>query len=391
MAPGDTPFSWSAGFVRNSDWWWTAVSANGRYVSYAAPSGPGSPAIEVFRRDMLTGAIVVVSTGRAAGLPSPPPATHPAISADGSRAAFSSVANIGDLALYSGRHVYLRDLNAGTTTLVSSPGLPVAAADASDWPSLDASGNVVAFVSSASNLVATPLNAVPNVLARDLRTGVTTLVSKGYGSAAANGACSSPSVSRDGRYVAFQSVADNLKVSGTTYPYYALFVLDRSTGALTATGKQTLQIASDSDSSTQFTSDGRYVVFSSESTALVSADTNRSRDVFLFDYKYRPAPTLTTPTLSTKYVRRYRYFTIYGKVSKHTGSRGKVDIRLYRRTNSGYKFYKTYTVYTGTSSTSFKKTLRLPYTGKWCVRTYHPECGVYASKYSSYRYFTVYR
>lgn len=389
VAPAQTPFAWNATLAATSqDWWWTAISDDGRYIAYSAPAAQGSSRVDVHRRDMVGGEIVTVSVGRASD---GAPAVHPAISADGARVAFSVFANLDYLAAYSGRHVYLRDIERQTTALVSAPDPALAgAADSSDWPALNASGTVVAFVSSASNLVSTSLNAVPNVLVRDIEGAATTLASKGS-RGPANWPCYAPSLSRDGRYVAFQSGADNLKVSGTTYPYHALYVLDRTTGVLTATGAQTSVQPDDSGSSTGFTGESRFVTFSSASSGLVSGDTNASRDVFLFEYKAKPVPTVTTPSLSTSYVRRYRSFYISGKVSRHSGAQGKVEIRVYRRLSTGPKLYKAYTVYTGVGSAYYKKKLSLPSTGKWCVRTYHAECGVYASKYSSYRYFTVYR
>ena len=92
-----------------------------------------------------------------------------------------------------------------------------------------------------------------------------------------------PSISDDGRYVAFQSVATNL-VAGDSNANWDIFVRDRQ-AAIT----ERVSVASDESQGllgsrdTAISSSGRYVVFNSDATNLVAGDTNSVRDVFLRD------------------------------------------------------------------------------------------------------------
>ena len=71
-------------------------------------------------------------------------------------------------------------------------------------------GRYVAFVSQASNLVMGGNPEWANIFIKELQTGTTTLISSTWSGAPANGESRSPAVSADGRYVAFQSEASNL-------------------------------------------------------------------------------------------------------------------------------------------------------------------------------------
>lgn len=99
-------------------------------------------------------------------------------------------------------------------------------------PAISPDGRYVAFASSASNLVSGDTNGASDVFVRDRGTGTTTRVSVGAGGAQASGASDSPSVSADGRYVAFRSPASNL-VSGDTNAAADVFVRDRGAAATT--------------------------------------------------------------------------------------------------------------------------------------------------------------
>jgi hypothetical protein len=80
----------------------------------------------------------------------------------------------------------------------------------SQRPTISADGRYVAFWSSATNLVAGDTNAKTDAFLRDRQTGTTTLISKGYQGAQSNGDSKRPIVSRDGSYVGFESGASNL-------------------------------------------------------------------------------------------------------------------------------------------------------------------------------------
>ena len=122
--------------------------------------------------------------------------------------------------------IFVRDRDADADGIFDEPGavattrVSVAtgggqADAASEQPALGADGRFVVFVSAATNLVTPPDVVTVPIVARqiyrhDRVTGETRLVSRGVTQAAADGACSSPSISRDGRYVVFASAATNL-------------------------------------------------------------------------------------------------------------------------------------------------------------------------------------
>lgn len=98
--------------------------------------------------------------------------------------------------------------------------------DQSTWRAMSGDGRVVAYLSRATNLVLGDTHGLTDLFATDRTTGVTSRVSVGVGGAPANAASSNPSLSRDGRYVAFISEASNLVV-GDTNGVADVFVTDR--------------------------------------------------------------------------------------------------------------------------------------------------------------------
>ncbi len=139
----------------------------------------------------------------------------PAISADGRHVAFQSDAdNLSAEDADGVADVFVRNLRASTTTLVSRAGGAggAGAAAASSAPAISDDGRHVAFHSDADNLSPEDADGVADIFVRDLRAGTTTLVSRAAGAGGAGGGDDSygPTISADGRYVAFVSDADNL-------------------------------------------------------------------------------------------------------------------------------------------------------------------------------------
>jgi Tol biopolymer transport system component len=181
----------------------------------------------------------------------------------------------------NGNDVFVRDLGTDLTTRVSVADNGDEAAGESMAPSISADGRFVAFVSSAENLVAGDSNGARDVFVRDRVAPGTFRVSIATGGAQANNDSRETAISGDGRFVAFQSSASNL-VAGDTNGSLDIFVHDRVTGetrrvSVDATGAQ-----ANSDSySPSISADGGSVAFSSFSSNLVAGDSNGAADVFV--------------------------------------------------------------------------------------------------------------
>jgi Tol biopolymer transport system component len=143
----------------------------------------------------------------------------------------------------------------------------------------------VAFVSSAANLVSADTNQTVDVFVRDRRTGRTSRVSVSSTGAQANGGSYNPSISADGRYVAFESAATNL-VSADTNGDFDVFIRDRHTGRTSRVSRSTAGAQANGGSTGGAVSaDGRYVAFASDATNLTPADTNGLTDAFVRDLR----------------------------------------------------------------------------------------------------------
>jgi Tol biopolymer transport system component len=179
--------------------------------------------------------------------------------------------------------VFLHDRQAGTTERISIASSGAQANGHSYDPSISADGRYVAFDSAGSTLVPGDTNGVWDVFVRDRQAGTTERISLASSGAQGNGHSYDPSISADGRYVAFDSGASNL-VPGDTNGYWDVFVHDRQTHRTTrvsvsSTGKQG-KLHSEWPS---ISADGRYVAFHSSSPNLVWGDTNGDWDVFVRD------------------------------------------------------------------------------------------------------------
>ena len=183
--------------------------------------------------------------------------------------------------------VYARDTDTGVTQLVSrATGAGAKGNGNSRYPTVSADGRFVAFTSDASNLVTGDTNGQTDVFVRDRQTGKTERVSLGQGGVQGNDYSFSnnpvPSwISADGRFVAFESNATNL-VAGDTNKTADVFVRDRKMGTTrrVSVGQGGIQADFDSHDGS-ISSDGRSVAFWSAATNLVPRDTNGTTDAFV--------------------------------------------------------------------------------------------------------------
>jgi Tol biopolymer transport system component len=241
---------------------------------------------DVFVRDRLTGTTGRVSVGTA-GAESDGPSFAPSLSADGRYVAFLSVATnlvAGDAGNIRDAFVYDRQTGITERVSVGTGGGPAANSNA-EQPAISADGRYVAFDSLATNLVADDTNATRDVFVHDRQTDATTRVSVSGAGAQANAFSSSAAISADGRYVAFASNATNLVAGDGTSLETDIFVRDRQAGTTErVTGALAGGDADNVSLHPSISADGRYVAFESRATNLVGGDTNgAASDIFVRD------------------------------------------------------------------------------------------------------------
>src|SRR5947208_191132 len=262
-----------------------AASPAGRfgpsYSSAADPvGGDTNGGRDVFVRERKTGKSTRVGVD-SHGAQGNGDSEGPSISADGRFVAFYSLASnlvAGDT--NGVRDVFVRDRKAGKTTRVSVNSHGAQTKRDSIVRSISADGRFVTFDSTASNLVGGDTNGVGDVFVRDRKTGKTTRVSVDSHGVQANGESFAASISADGRFVAFLSSASNL-VAGDGNAAGDGFVRDRKAGrtkrvSVASHGTQ----GNDTSFPPSISADGRFVAFTSLANNLVAGDTNGASDVF---------------------------------------------------------------------------------------------------------------
>jgi len=212
----------------------------------------------------------------------------PAISADGRFVAFQSSSRTlvtGDT--NAAPDIFVHDRNTGTTTRVSvaSDGTEGATGTGrtAALPAISADGRYVAFSSTFPNLVAGDTNGQSDIFVHDRNTGATTRVSVGPNGVEANDPSFVADIASNGRIVTFDSVATNL-VAGDTNALSDVFAHDLQTGVTTrvSLNREATQGGAGSFFGAS-SADGRFVSFTSDSAFLVPGDTNGSPDVFVHD------------------------------------------------------------------------------------------------------------
>jgi Tol biopolymer transport system component len=246
------------------------ITDDGRYVTFEAVDGSLVPGdanqfYDVFMRDLLVGATELISKHDPALLCLTPDGASTlsplSVSGDGSRVAFVSAAD--DLVLNDTNglsDVFVRDLPAGDTVLVSAETSDTTSGNSlSEEPTISADGRFVAFSSYASDLVSGDTNDASDVFVRDLLTGTTALVSVNLNGSSGNGASYSPIITSDGRAVLFHSQANDLAAGSFGTSVENLFW--REFGAGKTYAVTTFNRAYLSGPQAAVTPDGHFVVF----------------------------------------------------------------------------------------------------------------------------------
>jgi Tol biopolymer transport system component len=263
------------------------VSADGRYVvfsSYATDlvANDTNGQRDVFVRDTETGRTTLASVG-VGGIQGNQESRQGSISADGRFVAFtSSASNLLPGDTNNSPDVFVRDLRTGRTTLVSV-GRGGQADRGADQPEISADGLQVAFTSGSSNLVAVDTNQTGDVFVRDLQGGRTERVSLTVGGHQSTYSSGEPTISANGRFVAFASNAE-------------VAVRDRSTNKTRVVSRGvTVDPRCDSLEAGKPTisKDGRYVTFGT-TARLTRTDEGELSDVFRLDRRTNSLQWITS-------------------------------------------------------------------------------------------------
>lgn len=274
------------------------VSADGRFVAFQSDasnlvSGDTNSVTDAFVRDRQTGTTTRISVSSRGGQGNDHSFVE-AITPDGRYVAFTTRASnlvAGDS--NESTDVLVRDLHTGTTTAVSVSTGGVIGDSASHWASISSDGRYVAFTSFAANLVAGDGNRASDVFVHDRRTATTTMISVAPDNQPGDNASVAPSISADGRFVAYMSHATNLIV-GDTNGGTDVFLRDRTQGTTELVSATADGMPGNASSAVPaISADGRYVAFDSVASDLVDGDTNGFSDVF-----YRDRQTASTKRVS---------------------------------------------------------------------------------------------
>jgi hypothetical protein len=241
---------------------------------------------DVFVRDLVNGTTTLVSVNSAGTGPGNAGSDNATITPDGRYVVFeSSATNLVANDTTGGINVFVRDLVAGTTTLVSvnQAGTGPGNSSAQD-ASISDDGRYVAFDSSASNLVNGDDNGASDVFVRDLVAGTTTLVSvNSAGTGSGNGASQYPALSGDGRHVVFQSAAGNLTSgSGPTSTYENVYLRDLTTGTTVLLDQHAVKYGYVMDQEYALSGDGQHVALGAAGDDLTPGDYNSYQDVYIW-------------------------------------------------------------------------------------------------------------
>ncbi len=277
-----------------------AITPDGRFVLFGSSAsnlvlGDTNGFMDAFVHDRLTGTTerVSVSSSGAQGngdsMTGDLSGDGGAITPDGRFVAFNSLAsNLVPGDVNGVGDVFVRDRVTGTTEIVSvnSSGVQGNFGSGIAPPSISGNGTLVAFDSQATNLEPGQ-NGQEGVFVHNRITGKTIEVSVNSSGVEGNGFSLGPTISRDGRFVVFFSFASNL-VSGDTNGAPDIFVRNLSAGTTERVSVDSSGVEGNGGSGgpldlPDISADGRFVAFSSTATNLVPGDTNGVPDIFVHD------------------------------------------------------------------------------------------------------------
>jgi Tol biopolymer transport system component len=269
-----------------------SIDSDGRYIAFSSKSTnlsteDGDTTFDIFRRDRVAKKTVLVSRKNGkTGAVSTSSSFTPSISGDGNFIAFVGGKDLSSAA-GPGPNVYVRDVAAGKTGLVNKPGDGCCEPGEAQDPVISRDGNFVAFTIGGGDLE----TGSRHIYVRDLGKGKTRLVDRAAGASGAIGNKNAfkPSISDDGRFIAFESLATNFVsgVGGTRSEVYVrdmklnkTFLVSRESGASGASDN-----AGVGSFFASISGDGSRVAFESEDSLVpgAGAPTEDHSNVFVRD------------------------------------------------------------------------------------------------------------
>ncbi len=214
------------------------------------------------------------------------PSVTPGIntSSNGRYVVFVSTGNFTSVSNQGRSNIFLRDVTSGTTTLISDDSTGSSSDGNSFSPSISADGNLIVFASDATDLVANDTNDTTDIFLHNVGSGTTTLISMSLANEIGDGPSYSPVISDDGAYVAFASTAKNLTVGELDDGLPDVYLLRLSTSVVTLVSHASMVNANELSGSPSISSDGRYVAFVSLASNLTGSDTDDGvTDVYRYD------------------------------------------------------------------------------------------------------------
>ncbi|HYT37903.1 MAG TPA: hypothetical protein VEN99_00245, partial [Acidimicrobiia bacterium] len=227
-----------------------------------------------------------IATGKQAASP----ASNPSVSPDGHWVVFESAADnlVGDD--FNGSvDIFLAQAGGATgPSSMTRVSVPAAGGEASGFasaptapPAVSGDGNIIAFESDSSNLVAGDTNGVTDIFVRDRGSGHTERVSVAGDGTQANAGSFKPGLSADGRFVVFASAASNLLPGGAdSNGVMDIFLRDRQTGQTT---RVTETSGASESRNPSISANGKFIAF--ESTGTFGTAVVNSRNI-LNVYRY---------------------------------------------------------------------------------------------------------
>ena len=263
-----------------------SISSDGRYVVFSSypflNTDDGQPE-SIYLKDRQTGELTRISQSFSGDIPNGD-SGHPRVSANGRYVVYSSSAsNIVTDDPNPERDIFLYDIQNKTTEIVSISSTNVPGDGESSSPAINDDGSMIVFVSKSSNLVETEVNGFAQIYLRDRTNSKTHLVSVSNEGLFSNKDCSSPATSDDGRFVVYESKGTNL-VPGADNAFEKVFLRDMKDGltelvSFTDSGDQ-----ADQDSSMpSISSDGRFIAFTSTATNILNSEPIPARNSYRWD------------------------------------------------------------------------------------------------------------